>query len=207
MNRIAGNVIAGRVGIGDAGSSFNDVVGNYIGVDATGANAIGDFTGVSIAQPFNRLGGLSLDERNVINGVVTVSADASDVVVIGNLIGTDAGGRRAVGAGGIELDASRNFVGGMTGAEGNVIGAGPGLQVRPGADNNVIANNAVGTDITRQAVFGTGGISLSLVTGNVIVGNVTSAALVLEDGDANVLRGNRARLGIRLTGGTGNIGP
>ena len=108
-NRIEGNVIAGDVHIGDPGSSYNEVVGNYIGVDATGTAALGR-GGVIVNVPFTRIGGTTARERNVIVGGVQLGSglvEATDMLFLGNYVGTDVTGTRAIGRGKITIGGRR----------------------------------------------------------------------------------------------------
>jgi titin len=123
-NRIEGNVIAAGILINDFYSSYNEVVGNYIGTDVTGRVAFDGDAGILVMTSFNKIGGISPEERNVINGKVVIFK-ASDVLVLGNYIGTDSTGKKAFGTNQqavvIDQGGRHNFIGGTTEAEHNVI--------------------------------------------------------------------------------------
>jgi len=97
-----GNVISGNdlfgVSISGAGTSGNVVKGNYIGVDATGAAALGNRHGVEISYGAedNIIGGGAEGEGNIISansiGVLLRGSPTRGNVVEGNYIGTDASG-------------------------------------------------------------------------------------------------------------------
>ncbi len=159
-NRVERNVIAGSLRFTDPGTSFNEVVGNYIGTDASGTVAISNEAYVSVELPFNRIGGTRPGEGNVINGIIVISR-SSDVLVMGNLINTKATGKevfpRATGWSVILGDrSSHNFIGGTTEAERNVInGPKGGTLVHLGdhSNHNFIVGNYIGTDISGTMVM------------------------------------------------------
>ena len=80
------------------------MVGNLIGVDATGRAALGnsdDGIFIHLGSADNVIGGQTPAERNVIsgnggNGLALESPDTSGNRVLGNYIGTDVTGRHAV---------------------------------------------------------------------------------------------------------------
>lgn len=206
------NVISGNTGAGVAGvrienptASGNTVVGNFIGVDASGAAAIANYSGVQILEaPSNTVGGLSAAARNVISGNamsgVAIEGPASTGnSVIGNYIGIDAGGNSDVGNGtGVRISASNgNTIGGATAGARNVISgsAGRGVHLIGTLDGghtiqgNYIGTNAAGT----AAISNHWGIytqidgEASQIIGNLISGNTQFAIL----GSAPVqVRGN-----------------
>jgi parallel beta-helix repeat protein len=205
-NRVEGNVIVGGrmagVAIWDTGSSYNEVIGNYIGLDASGTVALGSGM-VTTNQPFNRI------ERNVINGYVSVALGATDTVVIGNFLGTDATGTRAIGSGSIQVVGQHNFVGGTTEEEKNIV-AGE-VQLFVGSDYNFIAGNYIGTDASGAVVLANfASISLEGAEHNVIQGNLISGAGIRLGAHANFnwLRANRitknSNFGIEVTEAEGN---
>ena len=99
-NIICANIVNGVEIIGLTASN-NVVLGNYIGVDVTGTNAVGNRqNGVFISFPPRcAIGGTNLSARNVIsgNGLHGISlAGGSDHLILGNLIGTDSTGTRGI---------------------------------------------------------------------------------------------------------------
>jgi hypothetical protein len=224
-NRIEGNVIVGTIGIGDAGSSYNEIVGNYIGTDASGTVPLGDDSVILVGLPFNRIGGTRPDEGNVINGRIAILG-TSDVIVIGNLIGVDATGEKTfplstwmISLGG---GANHNFIGGMVEAERNVIAGGKDsvlINLSSIADYNFIAGNYLGTDASDTVVFPNfAGISLEMAEHNAIQGNlvagsqsagVSLSSLELKQIGANFnrVRANRIKenkVGLAIGNGEGN---
>lgn len=128
-NVISGN---GTIGIALFGSDAdgNELVGNYIGLDASGSVAIpnrGD--GIYInGGDGNTIGGTVPGSRNVISGNkddgIELYNRADNNLVVGNYIGTDASGMSAMGNGQVGLrliDSSLNTIGGPSFVAGNRI--------------------------------------------------------------------------------------
>jgi len=128
------NVISGNftgVSIWGSGADGNRVIGNYIGTDAAGTEAMPNLTGVAFSQGAqnNTIGGSSPSERNVISGnlydgVVILESATTGNVVKGNYIGTDAAGTEAMpNLTGVVFSqgAQNNTIGGTGAGEGNLI--------------------------------------------------------------------------------------
>jgi hypothetical protein len=227
----AGNVIAGNgsdgVEIAGTGSSNNAVQGNLIGTQANGATGYGNgANGVLIsaasASPVNTVGGSTATPGtgagNVISGNTTngvqVSANADGTLVRGNLIGLSAGGASALGNGtnGVHFTGTINStVGGATSDLRNVIsGNGSnGVLLNEGqnatGDNNTVAGNYIGTDITGLVDLGNGSDGVHVNGGDVsTIGGTPSTP---GDAPGNVISGNNSD-GVDLTetsGDTNNI--
>ena len=122
-NLIEGNLSSGNEGqgilLGDPGSAYNSVVGNIVGLDATGTTALENaMDGIYVGHSppgFNRVGGTLSEDRNIVSGNrgagILVTGD--DHFALGNDVGTDAAGTHAVpNHEGILLgDAEHIFVG------------------------------------------------------------------------------------------------
>src|SRR5262249_14445966 len=143
-NMIGGTTPAGRnilsgnraAGVGDYGGHGHVVAGNYIGTDVSGSQRLGNSDGVDVSHATGeRIGGPGPFEGNIIsaNGVgIDVYAGSTRTVVLGNYIGTDAGGRAPLG----------NRLTGVViedGAWNNQIGTGA-----TNGGNNVISGNGRG---------------------------------------------------------------
>ncbi|MGB3219797.1 MAG: right-handed parallel beta-helix repeat-containing protein, partial [Anaerolineae bacterium] len=156
-NLISGNNERG-VSIDNNDTMSNTVSGNYIGVDATGLQALPNRQeGVTIGDQasYNRIGGPTPAERNVIsaNGIdcpwcdgIFLSDDAHHNTVEGNYIGTDASGTAALGnsSQGVDLynRASDNLI------RGNLIAGNRenGVTIWNSARRNLVEGNLIGTD-------------------------------------------------------------
>ena len=170
----AGNLISGGnffgVWLMTSSASSNTIQGNLIGVDATGSQSLGNLTGIRIEGNGNLVGGSLGFSRNIISGNGDpqssttgqgIFIDGRTNWVLGNLIGTDITGRRAVRnlRSGIEIfSAPGNVIGSAMPLEANTIsGNGEwGVYVFEG-DGTVIQGNRIGTDIV-----GTNGVGNSL---------------------------------------------
>jgi titin len=166
----ARNVISGNdsCGLAFSESSNNLVVGNYIGVDCTGATAVANGSdGIDIGglSTNNTIGAVGSDQGNVIsgNGLSGIRLDGSGVIttsIVGNIIGLDTTGSVAVGNGGegVRLtDAGSNDIGGSDLGERNVISGNTSYGVfieGSGATCNTVAGNKIGTDITGTTALG-----------------------------------------------------
>ena len=133
----ARNIISGNNGFGiyiEYGSSNYRILGNYIGVDAKGNDALPNTnygvyirpnTGAGWSNSI-QIGGSAPGEGNVISGNVLagVYLAGPDHIVAGNKIGTNATGSKAIA----------NLLGGITGDGGNIVNN----QIR----NNVVSGNS-----------------------------------------------------------------
>jgi hypothetical protein len=214
----AGNVISGNKGHGVlilGGSGSNTIQGNFIGTNAAGdARRPNNLDGVRIsASPNNLIGGTTAGARNVISGndqqgVYILNNTATNNVVAGNYIGTNAAGTASVfnGDNGVRVEFSQNTVGGTTPAARNVISGNRsyGVSVESGQSSvvqgNYIGTNADGTgDVqnlsggVRDRGTGTliGGLTPTpgAAPGNLISGNQTAIDIVFTASQTTI-RGN-----------------
>ena len=137
----------------NSGSDDNLIIGNWIGLDASGTLDFGNTAdGIEIGSADNIIGGTTLAERNVISGndqrgIRIATVTAIDNLVQGNFIGTDKDGTAPVGNAndgvGILLGASNNTI------QRNVIAdsGDHGIQIDASADNRIIGNY-IGTGVT-----------------------------------------------------------
>jgi titin len=194
----ARNVISGNSSNGialDQGSSKTVIQGNIIGLDASGAAALGNGQdGVFIYGSSNNVvGGTSPDSRNILSGntfsgLELALPEAMDNQILGNLIGTDSTGTKAAGnkQAGVNVSGSRNNSIGP----GNVVSANGllGVQLWNGAMGNQIRGNLIGTDIAGTARLGNAqpGINVLDASNNTIGGSQSGAGNVIS---ANGLSG------------------
>jgi len=189
-NVISGNFYEGVL-ISQSNTMANTILGNYIGLAADGAAALGNgFAGVYIAgASSNIIGGTNSGARNVICGNsgagVFISGGATNNLVQGNYIGLDTSGNRAAPneVDGIDLFASRNQIGGSSPGAGNVISGNGSVGLSVTGNSNVIQGNFIGVDASGTLLRGNllDGISLFDSQANQIGGNVPGAGNVISD--------------------------
>ena len=180
-NSTAGNVISGNNddGVEISGAADTVVRNNIIGLDPTGAAALGNVAaGVNAVATGNlEVGGLGLNERNVIsaNGVGVAFLVLDNSRILNNIIGLNAAGTATFGnpgGGVVMLSVSNVTVAGNT-ISGNDAG-GIGMF---GGGVSTIENNRIGTNPAGTAPFGNNGTGIELLGTNdvVIRGNVVGA--------------------------------
>lgn len=216
-NVISGNGQQGVWLVGTNGNvSGNLVEGNLIGLDASGANRLGNANaGVGISGAANnQIGGTTAAARNVISangnsssglgGVFLAGAGATGNQLLGNYIGTDASG--AVGRGnvndGIYLQqAATNYIGGSATGAGNVISANgvDGIYFTA-ASWNVIQGNYIGTKWDGTNALGNTYHNVELdvnATNNTIGGSTPGAGNRIAFAVTSLRSGIRVRDGSR----------
>ena len=153
------------------------IAGNYIGADATGN--FGHIDGVLIDGANNVVvGGTNPADRNLISGNgggIVIQGDADDNSVLGNLIGTDAGGTTSVA----------NGVGILTCAS-------------DGADTSTRDGNQIGNGFLngRNTIGGNNGEGIFIGTGTVgtqILANWIGVGFGIAGADARKQPGGRRR--------------
>jgi len=214
-NAGAGNIISGNVQNGvlviSNGAFGNVIQGNYVGVDATGANALPNtYDGVQIEDGAagNMIGGANggnIISGNSGNGVLLVNSGGASNILQGNLIGTDYSGEKAVAnaQAGVYIQVPGNTIGGLNAAVRNVISGNSqnGIFISgTSASNNLVEGNYIGTSITGEASLGNGyaGITISDAPANTIGSTTTGAGNVIS---ANGV-GGYGDSGIELDGST-----
>jgi uncharacterized repeat protein (TIGR01451 family) len=200
----ARNVIAGgAIDIGDSNRTqatihANVVQGNYIGLDATGARALGGGLVFDTGSTDDRIGGTEPGAGNVIvSGGLQFLGDGG--VIQGNFIGTDATGTRALGVAGVELGGNGNLLGGTVPSARNVISGNQdnGLQVDASTTSpNIIQGNFIGTQADGVSPLGNG--SAGIYVGIPLFSAVATIAPIIggpEPGAGNTIAYN-GRMGI-----------
>ncbi len=159
-NVMSGNAVAGCGMAGD----YNSVLGNYLGTDVSGLNALGNTVGVLISV---RMDGASVGDNNVVGNTsgqniisgnqegMQISYEASGNLVQNNNIGIDATGSKSLGNSSVGIVV----IGDDYDTIGNTIGGGAGLRnIISGNDNcgvviygfdarqNVLNGNFIGTN-------------------------------------------------------------
>jgi titin len=189
-----GNVISGNraAGVEIFSGTANTILGNLIGVNATGTSAVANFDGIQVdsGAGSNFVGATAASAGNVISGNTTsgILLAGGGNVVQGNLIGTDATGTSALAnATGVAVTSPNNTLGGTTAGARNVISGNrfDGVEI-DGAGGNVVAGNLIGTDVTGTRRLGNGQFGVS-VNGTASTNNLIGGT---ADGARNILSGN-----------------
>jgi hypothetical protein len=182
-----GNLISGNAGTGlnlEGAAVGTLIEGNLIGTDRAGTSALGNLgAGVGVDSNGITVGGTVSGAGNVISGndegifIGTTTASVSNVVVQGNLIGTQIDGKSALGNTGAGIQVLEG--GFLSGSDPNVtIGAAIDSGMTPdsaGAVANTIAFNRTGIE-TSPFTFGL------TYLGNSIYANSGLAIDIVPDG-------------------------
>ncbi|MEG3876045.1 DUF4347 domain-containing protein, partial [Microcoleus sp. herbarium7] len=199
-NVISGNTADGIIIVGGTGG--NQVLGNYVGINAAGTAALPNASGVTVnGVPNNTISG-NIVSGNGNLGVTLLGAGATGNTLTGNFIGTNAAGTAALPnpAFGVSLQggASNNIVGGTTAAARNIIsgnGNGVGLVDAATTGNSLFGNFiGVGPDGTTP---------LPNTTGVLINGAVNNSIGGTAAGQGNSIASNLGS-GVNVLAGTGN---
>jgi titin len=209
-NIISSNGFVG-VGIWDAGTDNNVVIGNYVGTDVNGTAELGNESdGVRLGHgpEHNVVGGATSEERNIISGNGRDGVDigaAHNNLIIGNYIGTDVSGMVALGNAerGIGInEAGQGLATTLNVIERNLIsGNGTNGVDIYGADtvSNTLRGNLIGTDAAGTSALGNGGAGIWFGNGphhNTIGGSTAQ--------DRNVISSNNWGVAIGEAGTTNN---
>jgi parallel beta-helix repeat protein len=195
----------GGVRIEGVGTRYNQVLGNIIGLDASGQAALSNHEfGVWLhsGATENRVGGSTPAERNIIGGngyagVGIYDTATTSNTITGNYIGTDVNGTKAIGnsQGVAILGAARNRVGGASPGEGNLLSGNSsvGVGLWTGSNENIIVGNLIGTDATGSvAMGGTGYVGYGVYVSNGCASNRIGGS---TPGERNIISGNGRRMG------------
>ena len=201
-NIISGNTNQGiLISFSTGLATGNEIMGNYIGTDVDGDSAIGNgLAGVEVTFSGNTIGGSVPGAGNLISGNQTgvsfTRADATDNVVAGNLIGTDAAGTSALPNTnhGIAVTGGSNNLIGSDGDgvgdefERNVISGNvnDGITINSVSSDFTIAGNYIGTDITGTSALGNDDDGIIITGPDNVVGGDTAA-------ERNIIAGNGNR--------------
>ncbi|MCK5147874.1 right-handed parallel beta-helix repeat-containing protein [bacterium] len=177
FNRVGGliveerNIISGNISVGvrmhGEGTSYNTVLGNYIGIDVDGLSAIPNkLYGVFIheAAHSNTIGGIedgacNVISGNLVNGVTLRDTGVENNQIMGNWIGLSARGNRAISNGidgvRIERAANNNILGPDNVISGNVR---HGVSIQDSITvNNIVAGNKIGLNTAGADTVANGG--------------------------------------------------
>ena len=227
-NLLSGNPV--NVGL-PTSRMYTVVIGNFIGTDITGTNALpsnilsvdgvrNGQSGVAISGPYNRVGGATPAERNIISGSrgsgvsLTSSSDtpgganAEHNLVVGNFIGTDVSGTRPVpNADGVATGGNsyHNTIGGTNTESRNLISGNGGTGVSLGGNSADILGNWIGLDVSGTRVLpNDSGVQVTVAfnniggpapgAGNLISGNSGNGVTLWGAGDVTLIQRNRIGL-------------
>jgi streptogramin lyase len=211
-----GDVVSGNGTVSDGAGIWiegptatgNQVFGDMIGTDKTGEAALGNaIIGLLINDaPNNTIGGTT---PNVISGntqigVMIAGTGSTGNLVMGNMIGTNTEGTKAIGNGsstvgaGVYIDdAPGNSIGGSAAGMGNLISGNgfDGVQVfGPSSTGNLFQGNKIGTDATGTRALGNGndglvvnGASGTQIVSNVIAANAGNGITITDTGTSGTL--------------------
>jgi hypothetical protein len=187
----------------------NRIVGNYIGTEADGAKANPNLNGVELLSGTHDtiIGGATREDRNLVSGNRHVGiriTDAHKNTVIGNFVGVDRTGQKALpNFDGICVEGRGrgNRIGGSRIDERNIVSGNVAYGVDlfgAGVQENTILGNFIGTDVTgTMAIPNTYGVLFDdRASGNVVGGTA--------DGEWNLISGNTAFGGYFYNTGTNN---
>jgi hypothetical protein len=181
-----------------AGASGNLIVGNFLGTDATGTQARGNFNaGVQLLGPGNTVGGTAPGEGNLSSANshgVMLAFGGDGNTVQGNRLGTDVTGTLALG------NAYGVFI--VGGADDNLIGgtaAGAGNTVAFNTAQGVLVGNGSGNALLGNSIHGNGGLGIDLGNDGVTANDAGDA-----DTGANNLQ-NFPVLAAAVTDGIGQV--
>jgi hypothetical protein len=155
---VVGGFIVG-IQVAGPGARSNRIAGNYLGTGPDGLTLFGNYNGVELVSGAhdNTVGGSDIHDCNLVSGNEHVGIRISDANmnrIIGNLVGTDRTGMRAVrnyDGMTIEGTSNGNVVGGSRPEERNIVAGNVAYGVDLfgwGVTNNRVLGNFIGTDVT-----------------------------------------------------------
>jgi hypothetical protein len=184
------NIISGNTldGITISSAENNQIIGNYVGLNATGTVAIPNDYGIYIEGSNNSIGGNEPGTRNIISGnsvgVLLSSSSSTGCSIKGNYIGLNALGNAALpNDTGVFLNPSATniIIGGPDISDRNIISGNfdKGIVVSGTShtvQNNYIGLNPAGDGVIKNNNYGlqfNGVVTSTMVSENVISGNGT----------------------------------
>lgn len=180
----------------------NTVEGNWIGLSADGDGAIGNgVDGIDVRSPDVSVLN-NLISGNSQTGIYITSGNASNALVVGNKIGTDATGTVARPNGALGIFVNNQVpnaqIGTATPGEGNVISGNVNTAVYIVNSTATVQGNMLGVSVDGSSSLANGGSGIS-------VEGATASALIGGEsaGEGNVISGNASR-GIILSAGASN---
>ncbi len=197
-----------------ADTTNNTISGCWLGLDSTGTNAAPNaYQGILLVEGAsgNTIGGTTALTRNVLSGnaqygIWVSNANTANNIILGNYIGTDFSGTKALPnalAGLIVVGGTHdNVIGGAAAGAGNVVSGNTnaGIWIREiGTVRNIIQGNLVGVNANGTAALPNTFIGMYVDTGsqsnqilnNVFSGNPSEGLRLTDSGTSgNVVQGN-----------------
>jgi hypothetical protein len=170
----------------------NVITGNYIGVDQTGKHAFGNtYAGIGFfdGPSYNRIGGSSAAERNIISGNLDQGLNIGGYgnIITNNYIGTDVTGLIALpNEQGMSLHVPQIGSSGKNQVSNNLISGNLSNGLEVISNENVITGNLIGVDVSGELPLGNTahGVYLS-GSKNIIGGTTTSTRNVISANGKN----------------------
>ncbi len=205
-NIISGNLIG--VQIAGLNAQNSQILGNYIGTDASGTQdlgngfgvCIGDFLGnTHIGASNNVVGGNTLAAANVISGnsegIILVGTTTQNNQIIGNFIGTQEDGISALSNSfrgiAVLLGAKANKIGGLGSGTNTIAFNGEdGVQIAEGTGNEIVGNS----------IFSNGELGIDLLSNGVTANDGGDA-----DSGANNLQNYPVLSGAAVSQASGTV--
>jgi len=176
-----GNVISGfNIGVFVANAGGGSILGNRIGTDITGTNAIPNTVGIQLQGILKdtKVGGTAAGEANVISGNGTgIQLVANNAIIKGNFIGTRSDGTTPLPntSDGIEIQelSRENIIGGTEQGAANTIAFNGrhGISIAPAGTNFVSTR----TTIRGNSIHSNGGLGIDLGGDQVTLNDFTDA--------------------------------
>src|SRR5215218_5439583 len=173
-NLISGNGQNG-IDMGDEDATFGGqpsgsirVQGNYVGTDRSGTKDLGnDLDGIFLEGASGAtLGGTTAASRNVLSGNGGAGVDLffdSGTKVLGNRIGTTAGGTGALGNDLFGVDISGSAESGSNNDLGDGTAAGSNTIAFNKQDGVFVGGQSITNEISRNSIFSNGGLGIDLL--------------------------------------------
>jgi hypothetical protein len=227
-NLISGNIDGYFAATGATSAAQGNVIeGNYVGLNAAGTSDITNTEDGVVPGNYDTVGGTAPGAGNVISGHGRsgINLGGNNVVVQGNLIGTNAAGTAAVGNdwGILASNVAFDQIGGTTAAARNIIsGNFTGIEIDGTYSyDNIVQGNYIGTAADGTAALGNvyDGVYLAFTSRNTIGGPAPGASNVISgnglygiemanspgfDGSNNLVEGNLIGTNAAGTGAVGN---
>jgi len=215
-NIISGNRVYGMVYYGNV--SYNSVIGNFIGVDASGNNPLPNATGICVDGGSNNNPIINnVLSGNISYGIFIVTTGSNYNIFKGNIVGLNATGTDTVPneSGLLVAGGTRyNIIGGDALGDKNVFSGNryAGVQIVDiGTKYNTIKGNYIGTDLSGMLslpnYYGmcvVTNASSNTIDKNIISGNKKFGMLFFENADSNTVTNNKIGIASDSSSALGN---